>query len=262
MEGAEFDELVADIKVNGLIEPIVTYEGKILDGRNRYRACIVAKVKFNFIARDSWIDDPAAYVISRNIHRRHLSPEDKIKYLAELVAAQPEKSDRTLAKEAGVSHPTIAKARKKAEATGKAFPVAKRTGADGKARKRPVTKRIKSAKGSPPPEPPPEPRPRSRPLSSTETAHLEDYLTGELHKAIVALRYQEERALSYLRNINSHLLSNDLRIDALIVIAVTDSDIAAANSKDAITGLEDNGTGSAPDGDGLDIPEWLQRTAP
>jgi hypothetical protein len=52
------------------------------------------------------------------------------------VAAQPEKSDRQHAKEAGVSHPTIAKARKKAAATGKSFPVGgKRKGADGRTRR-------------------------------------------------------------------------------------------------------------------------------
>jgi hypothetical protein len=143
MEGAEFDELVADIKARGLCERIIVYDGAILDGRNRYRACLAAGVKPTIERYEKGcpeLKDPVAWVISRNLRRRHLTPEDKIKILAQLVAAHPEKSDRKLAKEAGVSHPTMAKARREAEATGKALPVAKRVGADGKARARPAKK--------------------------------------------------------------------------------------------------------------------------
>jgi len=158
MEGEEFDALVADIKANGLYLPIELYDGMILDGRNRYRAVRALGWHPDRIEEQTLtagpsgtdthlrVDDPVAYVISKNIHRRHLTAEEKIKYVAQLVAAQPEKSDRLLAKETGVSHPTIAKARRAAEATGKALPVGKRVGADGKARTRPAKRAKPEAK--------------------------------------------------------------------------------------------------------------------
>jgi len=73
--GKEFVELKADIKANGLHEPIVMYEGKILDGRNRFRACQEVGVTPHFT--DYTGDDPAKYVISLNLHRRHLDESQR-----------------------------------------------------------------------------------------------------------------------------------------------------------------------------------------
>jgi hypothetical protein len=85
MEGAEFNELVADIKANGLCECIVLYDGMILDGRNRYRACLKAGFEPVTIDGGKLIKNPAAYVISANIHRRHLTAEQKRELIAKLI---------------------------------------------------------------------------------------------------------------------------------------------------------------------------------
>src|SRR5262249_7942304 len=81
--------------------------------------------------------NPTALVIAANIRRRHLSATEIARAVAKLVVAQPEKSDRQIAKNAGVSHKTVARARRKAEATGQCPQLEKRVGAAGKARKRP-----------------------------------------------------------------------------------------------------------------------------
>lgn len=72
MQGREFDELVSDVKANGLREPIWTYEGQILDGRNRWRACEAAQLSHRPMREYSG-DDPVSFVVSLNLHRRHLS---------------------------------------------------------------------------------------------------------------------------------------------------------------------------------------------
>lgn len=66
-----FEELVADIGKNGLRESIKIMDGLVLDGRNRYRACLHsgAKPRFEHVSPE----DPIAYVLSLNLHRRHLS---------------------------------------------------------------------------------------------------------------------------------------------------------------------------------------------
>jgi ParB-like chromosome segregation protein Spo0J len=81
----ELKALAHDIKANGLIEPIVTYDGAILDGRIRFRACELAGVKPRFTAWVAEKDvDPIAWVISKNLHRRHLSESQRAMVAARL----------------------------------------------------------------------------------------------------------------------------------------------------------------------------------
>jgi N6-adenosine-specific RNA methylase IME4 len=103
VEGAEFDELVADIRQHGLHEPIVIYEDKILDGRNQLRACQVAGVEPTFTVYTG--DDPVAYVISLNLRRRHLDESQRAMVAAKL-AILGHGGDRSSGKFAACSVPT------------------------------------------------------------------------------------------------------------------------------------------------------------
>jgi ParB-like chromosome segregation protein Spo0J len=147
IEGPEFSELIADIKKNGLAEPIVLLGRQIIDGRNRYRACIEAGIKPDFIAGDKKIRNPTEYVLSRNLHRRHLGPKEKHDLVVKLLKAHPEMSDRSIARWAKVSPTTVGVDREKVEATVQigqlSEPEPKRVGADGKRRRKPK-KRAKS----------------------------------------------------------------------------------------------------------------------
>lgn len=71
LDDDKLQELVDDIGSNGLINPIWTYEGKILDGRNRYRACLLARVKPVF--KEYTGDEPTAFAVSLNDKRRHMN---------------------------------------------------------------------------------------------------------------------------------------------------------------------------------------------
>lgn len=81
IEGDEFDELVQDIKQNDLREPIVlTGDRKILiDGRNRYRACLAAGVDATYRTLPTRTTEIEILdlIVSLNVARRHLNPGQK-----------------------------------------------------------------------------------------------------------------------------------------------------------------------------------------
>jgi len=125
MAEAELQELADDIKANGLIEPIVLCNGEILDGRNRYLACIEAKVEPGF--KDYQGSDPLTYVVSKNLKRRHLTRQQRDEIITYM--RQQGMSYRAIAEATGVSAPTVMRA---VDAPGVTFVTPHIIGKDGK----------------------------------------------------------------------------------------------------------------------------------
>jgi len=82
MTGQEFDALVNDIAEHGQAEPIWLYDGQVLDGRNRYRACMELGIVPD--VREYTGKDPHAFVVSLNLHRRHLTREQRDEVIRQL----------------------------------------------------------------------------------------------------------------------------------------------------------------------------------
>jgi hypothetical protein len=130
MSEEELRVLGEDIKKNGLREDVAILDGTLLDGRNRLDAMELvgiklvtgngqiewAKVAFHNVNKGV---DPFAFVISKNIHRRHLTVEQKRDLIAKVVKATPGKSDRQIAEQTKTSPTTVGKVRKEMEAKGR-----------------------------------------------------------------------------------------------------------------------------------------------
>jgi N6-adenosine-specific RNA methylase IME4 len=106
MPPGEFEAFCASIAKDGLHEPIVLYENKILLGRERYRACVKTGTEPRF--REYEGDDPVGYVISSDVLRRHLSPSQKavVALAVERVyASEAKQRQRDAGRSFGEGHP-------------------------------------------------------------------------------------------------------------------------------------------------------------
>jgi hypothetical protein len=99
--GPDFEALVNDIATNGQMEPVVIdVEGRLLDGRNRARACERLGRKPNVKVYDG--DNVVQYVVSHNLHRRHLTDGQRAMIAAKL-ATRPVGYRDFIATESGQS---------------------------------------------------------------------------------------------------------------------------------------------------------------
>jgi len=120
LTGEAFDELKADIQKNGQIDPVVMFEGKILDGRNRWRAMQDLGLAHKEIKLGKDVD-PVAWVWSKNAVRRQLTVAQKALAATKLVTAKQGDNRHTVegkttlkqaADLAGVAERTVQRAKK------------------------------------------------------------------------------------------------------------------------------------------------------
>ena len=83
LTGSDIEALAADVQTNGLLVPIVLHQDMILDGRNRFAACEMAGVAPSFVDWEG-TGDPTSWVVSQNLHRRHLSESQRAMVAARL----------------------------------------------------------------------------------------------------------------------------------------------------------------------------------
>jgi hypothetical protein len=129
MPSDEFEELIEDVTVRGLRHAVILYQGQVLDGWHRYRACLEAMKRGAKVSLriDSYSgSDPVGFVKSHNLMRRHLTGTQRAFCLAQLATWAPsgrpklEKGDLSapfstvtdMAKEAGVSERTMQQAKR------------------------------------------------------------------------------------------------------------------------------------------------------
>lgn len=123
----ELQELANSIKANGLRQPIWLYEGKILDGRNRYVACKIAGVEPATCEFKG--GSIAEFIADQNIRRRHLTQSQKATGAVELIPWFEKEAKERMRLSEGRGKKGSAKVRDLKSATGKsAAKAAKATG--------------------------------------------------------------------------------------------------------------------------------------
>ena len=96
--GHDLQALADDIKSNGLLRPIVVYGDppRILDGRNRLAACKLAEVAPLFETFTATEDEAIAFVLSSNLHRRHLTTAQKATLAVKLLPLEQDAARRRM----------------------------------------------------------------------------------------------------------------------------------------------------------------------
>lgn len=132
--------------------------GNVLDGHHRLKICAELGInEYPKVIRAGMTEaEKRTHARKLNMARRQLSQPQKQALIHEQLRETPEKSDRQIAKELGVSDKTVGVQRKEMERTAEIPQLKTSIGADGKERPRQVERKStppEPTKGEPVPEP-------------------------------------------------------------------------------------------------------------
>ncbi len=202
MNRDEGRELADDIEKNGLREKVELFDDRelgqcVVDGRTRLDALELLGRKIfendegypnpEFFSWDptkgASPPDPFAYVVSKNLHRRHLIREQRREVTAKLLKANPEISNRQIAAMTGVDHHIVATVRLEGEAGGEISHQERRV--DKRGRVQPAQKPKRKTLAEQPPEFPAPTPPSS---AKSEAVHSKTVDKGSAH-ALAEFKY-------------------------------------------------------------------------
>ena len=178
MDDRDFEALKENIETHGLKDPVILHQGKIVDGRNRYRACTELGIP---VETRKWngVGSLVEFVFAVNFHRRHLSSSQKAAVATEI--------EERLAKEAKEKQRAAGGNHGNQYTKDRATSSPRNSGANGSTSAAPsgvaVRERIPEA-------PAPRPRDKAAKMTGTNSRYVQDAKTiksksPELHKKIL-----------------------------------------------------------------------------
>lgn len=109
MDAETFEDLKKDISTNGLLEPIWLQNNQIIDGRNRYKACLETGITPSFREWEGK-GSPIKFVLSLNLNRRHLTPSQRAVIAAgmlPMLEVEAKERQRLAGMQYGEKHPKL-----------------------------------------------------------------------------------------------------------------------------------------------------------
>lgn len=209
MSNDDFNLLVQDIRENGQIDPIIMLEGFVLDGWHRFQAC--AELNINPKTKDFSGDDPASFVLSKNLHRRHMEPSQRAVAVASCREWKPKGNQNPIGKVThSTSVPEMAREANVSEKTIKDAKVAIKSGQadDVLSGKISVSRAANIARGKPQHKTPH--TPKNEPECKDEV--VGDDGSPDLAAEYMALSEENEK----LQRLNESLLQDDIKKEIVV----------------------------------------------